>query len=101
MLAVVQNEVAGDGNAAHRIGAVTQINTGSGQAANRAALTQTGGIEGAGNTVERLFQRGFANIATIIQSANRNRVALASQQGEKTTTLALNRPAANRTRSAC
>jgi hypothetical protein len=81
VLAVIQDEVGGDGNAAHGIGSVTQINTESGQAANRAALTQTGGIESTGNTIERLFQRGFANIARITQSANRNSVALARQQG--------------------
>lgn len=81
IVAVVQNATGGDGQAGHRIGTLTQTHADGAQAANSAAVTQTGGTNGIGNTVERLLQSGFANLAEIVQSASHNSLALALQRG--------------------
>lgn len=82
LLTIVQEETGGDDTAGHRIGSVTQISTANGQGENSATLTQTGGNNNLGNTIERLIQSGYANVAIITQSVGRNSVAFARQQGD-------------------
>jgi hypothetical protein len=82
-------EQDGDGTASHSIGYVLQRNTADDLGANVARLFQSGGLNSAGNTIERVVQRGYDNFVRIAQTMHDNAVGSARQLGDGNQLVAL------------
>lgn len=81
-LEVLQTDVGGtSGAAGHALRSIRQINTTANATANTARVTQSGGNDTDGNTVDQLSQEGAANAMDLTQSGSENVLDFANQFG--------------------
>lgn len=79
--ASINGDADGERRASHSIGFVSQTNSSDGLDANIVKLLQSGGLNGIGNSIERVIQTGYANSVLAIQTLEQNVIGSASQTG--------------------